>query len=113
MGRNLVSGAKYLIKGEELIVTNLNYSDAGQYTCHAKNILRSSGTLVTCLLEVSAFFLDIIIDACKGQGLYHTQVENLLVTLFRVPLIQSFVLCARCICLFVYLFCLAVNFYKK
>ena len=71
------------------------------------------GPLVTCLLEVRAFFLDIIIDACKGQGLYHTQVENLLVTLFRVPLIQSFVLCARCICLFVYLFCLAVNFYKN
>ena len=40
--RKLVSGAKYLIKEGELIVNNLNYSDAGQYTCHAKNILGST-----------------------------------------------------------------------
>ena len=40
--RKLVSGAKYLIKEGELIVNNLNYSDAGQYTCHAKNILGTS-----------------------------------------------------------------------
>ena len=31
-GRKLVSGAKYFIKEGELIVRNLNYSDAGQYT---------------------------------------------------------------------------------
>ena len=36
--RNLVAGAKYLIKEGELIVINLNYSDAGQYICHARNI---------------------------------------------------------------------------
>ena len=42
MGRKLVSGAKYLIKVGELVVRKLNYSDAGQYTCHARNILGSS-----------------------------------------------------------------------
>ena len=42
MGRKLVSGAKYLIKVGELVVRSLNYSDAGQYTCHARNILGSS-----------------------------------------------------------------------
>ena len=41
-GRKLKSGANYLIKDGELIVRNLNYSDAGQYKCAARNILGSS-----------------------------------------------------------------------
>ena len=41
-GRKLLSGAKYLIKEGGLIVRNLNYSDAGQYACAARNILGSS-----------------------------------------------------------------------
>ena len=41
-GRKLNSGANYLIKDGELIVRNLNYSDAGQYKCAARNILGSS-----------------------------------------------------------------------
>ena len=41
-GRKLLSGAKYLVKKAELIVRNLNYSDAGQYKCAARNILGSS-----------------------------------------------------------------------
>ena len=40
--RKLYSGAKYLIKEGELVVRNLNYGDAGQYTCVARNILGSS-----------------------------------------------------------------------
>ena len=72
MGRKLVPGTKYLIKVEELIIKNLNYSDAGQYTCHAKNILGSSGAIGNLSIRGKSF-LDKIIDACKGQGLYHTQ----------------------------------------
>ena len=41
-GTKFLSGAKYLIKEGELIVRNLNYSDAGPYTCAARNILGSS-----------------------------------------------------------------------
>ena len=73
MGKKLVSGAKYLIKVGELIVKNLNYSDAGQYTCYASNILGSSGATGNLSIRGKSSFLDMIIDACKGQGLYHTQ----------------------------------------
>ena len=38
----LYSSAKYLIKEGELVVRNLNYGDAGQYTCVARNILGTS-----------------------------------------------------------------------
>ncbi|CAH3183652.1 unnamed protein product [Porites lobata] len=41
-GRKLLSGAKYLVEKAELIIRNLNYSDAGQYKCAARNILGSS-----------------------------------------------------------------------
>ena len=41
-GRKLLSGAKYSVKKAELIIRNLNYSDAGQYKCAARNILGSS-----------------------------------------------------------------------
>ena len=64
MGRKLVSGAKYLIKVGELIVKNLNYSDAGQYTCHARNILGSSEATGNLSIRGKSF-LDIIIDACN------------------------------------------------
>ena len=41
-GSKLVSGSKYLIKYDgELNIKHLNYSDAGQYTCVAQNILGS------------------------------------------------------------------------
>ena len=41
-GKKLLSGAKYLVKKAELSIRNLNYSDAGQYKCEARNILGSS-----------------------------------------------------------------------
>ena len=49
-GSKLVSGSKYLIKDDgEVNIKQLNYSDAGQYTCVATNILGShnaSGKLI-------------------------------------------------------------------
>ncbi|XP_068737510.1 uncharacterized protein [Montipora capricornis] len=46
-GKKLVPGAKYSIKEGELTVKNLNYDDAGQYTCVATNILGSSNSTST------------------------------------------------------------------
>ena len=40
--RKLMPGAKYSIEEGELNVRNIGYSDAGQYTCVATNILGSS-----------------------------------------------------------------------
>ncbi len=49
-GSKLVSGSKYWVKDDrELSIKHLNYSDAGQYTCVATNILGShnaSGNLI-------------------------------------------------------------------
>ena len=101
-GKKLLPGAKYLIKVGGLIVKNLNYSDAGQYTCHARNILGSS--VATGNLSIRGkSVLDIIIDARKGRGFYITlKVEILLVTLFLVFLIQSSV-CVAFVSLFTFL----------
>ena len=64
-GKKLLPGAKYLIKVGEFIVKNLNYRDAGQYTCHAKNILGSSEATGSLTVRgKSCLFM--IIDGCKG-----------------------------------------------
>ena len=64
-GKKRLPGAKYLIKEGELIIKNLNYSDARQYTCHAKNILGSSEATGSLTVQgKSCLFM--IIDACKG-----------------------------------------------
>ena len=64
-GKKRLPGAKYLIKEGELIIKNLNYSDAGLYSCHAKNILGSSEATGSLTVQgKSCLFM--IIDACKG-----------------------------------------------
>ena len=70
-GKKLLPGAKYLIKVGEFIVKNLNYRDAGQYTCHAKNILGSSEATGSLTVRGKSCLV-MIIDACKGRGLNHT-----------------------------------------
>ena len=69
-GKKLLPGAKYLIKLGEFTVKNLNYRDAGQYTCHAKNILGSSETTGGLSVRGKSCLV-MIIDACKGRELNH------------------------------------------
>ena len=69
-GKKLLPGAKYLIKVGEFIVKNLNYRDAGQYTCHAKNILGSSEATGSLSVRGKSCLV-MIIDACKGRELNH------------------------------------------
>ena len=64
-GKKLLPGAKYLIKVGEFIIKNLNYRDAGQYTCHAKNILGSSEANGSLSVRGKSCLV-MIIDACKG-----------------------------------------------
>ena len=45
-GRTLQSGAKYSVNEGELTIKNLNYTDAGRYTCVATNILGLSNATV-------------------------------------------------------------------
>ena len=131
--RKLVSGAKYLIKEGELIVKNLNYSDAGQYACHARNSRGSSQ--VTGNLSVRgerkfetfeslrpSCLVMIFIDACEGKGLNHTQLVDLfLVTfitfvVFAVVVVVFFCMCFAFVCLFrsfLPFLSMAVNLYKQ
>ena len=130
--KKLVSGAKYLIKEGELIVKNLNYSDAGQYTCHARNIPGSSQATGNLSVRGERKFetfeslrpsciVMIFIDACEGQGLNHTQLVDLfLVTfitfvVFAVVVVVFFV-CFAFVCLFrsfLPFLSMAVNLYKQ
>ena len=78
----LVSSTKYLIKEAELIIKNLNYSDAWQYTRAARNILGSSeatGNLsvrgkrkIKTSEDSISSCLVMVIDACKGRILNHS-----------------------------------------
>ena len=98
-GKKLLPGAKYLIKVGEFIVKNLKYRDAGQYTCHPKNILGSSD--VTGSLTVRGkSCLVMIIDACKGRGLNHLISYRFYSFRFIIIIINFFFVCVFCFCLF-------------
>ena len=103
-GKTLLPGAKYLIKVGEIIVKNLNYRDAGQYTCQAKNILGSSN--VTGSLTVRGkSCLVMIIDACKGRGLNHLISYRFYSFRSFIIIIIIFVcVCFACVCSICFLF---------
>ena len=102
-GKKLLPGAKYLIKVGEFIVKNLNYRDAGQYTCHAKNILGSSEATGSLTVRgKSCLFM--IIDGCKGWGLNHTHSWELIGHLI------SFGFHSFCFLFFVLFSCMCFSF---
>ena len=110
-GKKLLPGAKHLIKVGEFIVKNLNYRDAGQYTCHAKNILGSSD--VTGSLTVRGkSCLVMIIDACKGRGLNHLISYRFYSFCFFIIIIIIYYCVLLLFVRFVSFFCIAVNFYN-
>ncbi|CAH3166210.1 unnamed protein product, partial [Porites lobata] len=90
-GRKLLSGAKYFIKEGELIVRNLNYSDAGPYSCAARNILGMSeaisyltvrGKRNTVLLLFLGYFL---LRECENTRFKYTLclITGVLISLKR------------------------------
>ena len=102
--------AKYLIKVGEFIAKNLNYRDAGLYTCHAKNILGSSEANGSLSVRGKSCLV-MIIDACKGRGLNHLISYRFYSFRFLFLLFLMFFVRFALVCLICFFFCLAVNFY--
>ena len=70
----LLNGSKYAVGDGKLVVRELQYSDAGKYTCIARNILGVAQKVATLIVR-GGYFILILVDIDSDMWVFHTYIS--------------------------------------